>query len=485
MLVLASAAALAGAGEGGVRWAWAGLAVAAAALTLWAMAREARAVTAAVDAIRARLDDPAPVAGGARGAVARLQEVLAEKVACAAQMGVLASELTVAAGSLVSSFTDVVAAADRQSALAVGSVDEVKDMAGRVQDMSAEARGLAGASAAARDHAAQGGAQVGFVSAALDELAGTVAGAGAEFDHVRAQVSRIGEIVAIIQAIAGQTNLLALNAAIEAARAGEQGRGFAVVADEVRKLAERTGAATLSVGEIISAIGEGIDRLHHGLERAGSGTRDGVARAGEASRALDRIAAAAHDTAAAVERIAGGASAGAEAAARFVDGSHGVAQLAGELDERVNGCNGGLRELMMGMVDLKALAVRLDVGRDAMAAVLDAIEETRVHNILVLNAREPAQALPHIERIHALDGELDVQLDRIAGTATGPRGEGVRTLRRALAEYRGVRDELLRAARNGSLEQVRESGAPRVRLAYRAVKEAYGALASPTTEKAA
>ena len=100
---------------------------------------------------------------------------------------------------------------------------------------------------------------------------------------------QIGEIVSTIEDIADQTNLLALNAAIEAARAGEQGRGFAVVADEVRALAERTTKATKEIGNMIKNIQsetrKAVAVMEEGVDEVSKGTAD-AAKSGDALREI-------------------------------------------------------------------------------------------------------------------------------------------------------------------------------------------------------
>lgn len=285
-IFLATGAMLGGFDIGGLHWLWAIVTALVAWVLLSGSSRRERAIAAALNNTLALLADPQPAPTNMQDSMARLLVVLQGKVEAVQRMNVLASELTISAGTLVSGFTEAIGTADRQSELAVNSMVEVQGMAERARATSGEAIALASATTDARNQVSGGGEQVQQVAAAMVDLANVVAGVGEEFDGVRHQIARISEIVAIIRSIAGQTNLLALNAAIEAARAGEQGRGFSVVADEVRKLAESTGDATLGVGEIIALIGDGIDRLEQRLAQARQEATEGVKQADDACGVL-------------------------------------------------------------------------------------------------------------------------------------------------------------------------------------------------------
>ena len=136
-------------------------------------------------------------------------------------------------------------------------LDAVSSMTAAVHDAAQNAATAAQAAKDASNEADSGQKVVNSVTSSIHSLAGEVERAATAIQKLESDTESIGAILEVIRGIADQTNLLALNAAIEAARAGEQGRGFAVVADEVRTLAQRTQEATKEINDMIARLQEG------------------------------------------------------------------------------------------------------------------------------------------------------------------------------------------------------------------------------------
>ncbi|MGE5680548.1 MAG: methyl-accepting chemotaxis protein [Bacillota bacterium] len=197
---------------------------------------------------------------------------------------------TASASSQISASTEEMAAGSNEQAHESSEIaSSVEEMAKTILDNTKNAEVASATASEAGKKAKQGDEAVGKTIEGMNRIAEVVIKSAIKVKDLGKSSSQIGEIIQVIDDIADQTNLLALNAAIEAARAGEQGRGFAVVADEVRKLAEKTTKATKEISIMINQIQSDTSIAVEAIEQGTREVEEGKALARNAGEALSEI----------------------------------------------------------------------------------------------------------------------------------------------------------------------------------------------------
>ncbi|MBU5615393.1 methyl-accepting chemotaxis protein [Geomonas azotofigens] len=255
-------------------------------------------------------DELGHLAESTRRVVANLREMLGQVSESSSEIASASQQLKATAEQIATGAEEL---ASQTGSVAVAS----EEMAATSGDIAQNCVRAAEASRQSSESANQGGHVVEETIAGMVRIADRVKDSAATVESLGARSEHIGDIIATIQDIADQTNLLALNAAIEAARAGEQGRGFAVVADEVRALAERTTKATKEIGNMIKAIQdetkaavkameEGVVEVEKGSEssqQSGEALRMILQQIGEVTMQINQIATAAEEQTATTSEI--------------------------------------------------------------------------------------------------------------------------------------------------------------------------------------
>lgn len=241
--------------------------------------------------------------GNLREIIRQVRSHAQQVAASSEELQASSQQTSQAAEQIANTIQNVVKGTDRQVEGVVQGSRETEGMTSAIRQIASRSETVASAAIEASDLAAEGSQTIRLAVKQMEEMSETITGLSGIVSTLGERSSQIVQIVEMITDIAGQTNLLALNAAIEAARAGEQGRGFAVVADEVRKLAEQASLSAQQIARLVEAIRQETGEAVLSMERSTQEVAVGLAGISQAGQVFYKIRDAVQGVASQVQEV--------------------------------------------------------------------------------------------------------------------------------------------------------------------------------------
>lgn len=284
----------------------------------------------------------------------------ADQVAATSEQLMASSEQTSKATEQIASTVQVVAAgAEQQMNSGVDCFTAVNEMATGLQQVATHAQDVSHTAVSATELAEAGTNSVEKAVNQMNSIHDTISGLAGVVKGLGTRSEQIGEILEVINGISAQTNLLALNAAIEAARAGEHGRGFAVVADEVRKLAEQSGQSAQQISMLIESIQEETHQAVISMENGVEEVNVGIQVVHEAGASFKEIKESVAQVATQIQEVSAAVQQMSASSERVVETLEQIARVAGSTAEETQNVSAATQEQLAAMEEISASAAAL------------------------------------------------------------------------------------------------------------------------------